>query len=767
MLRMRVFKKKSVSRSWFVSYLVIILIATFINMYTYNVAKDKVFSQINAINTESLERTRIQLDNLLKNIGDMASELSHNEKVHYLMDKKTVDADFLYKVIDVKENITEWENLEHDVKRVFIYFKNTDYVVDRSVSKEFELYHRLNYSKKTVSTEEMRSLLCDSTNGKYFRITDEGENGLSGNVIYTFSVFSENLFTPKATIAVELENETLLTGRKEDSFVGDICILDGSNNLFLSTYKDEEKLQKIINEKITLNDKKGIHLLNDEVILYTQSMHSDWKYLSIVEKGEYLRELSYVRILTYLMIFLYVIVGIALAYFMTLKNRKPILQMVEQLSKHKKELMQKGDGNELSYINSCILDLLEKSEEQNRKTALQSSIVKDAVLGRLLNSKTVPEVSLDELLSSVGVSLKEKYFSVIMFHIDASGLFFENSENDADNSRLSQLIISNILGELLSDKITSVFCNLNNEFICIANSNSPTMYEEIKASTEKTIEFVKENFNLRFNAGLSMPHEGYYGLQTCYSEALECMEYKFFVKDEIIEYTAVKETSSGIYYFPIEKEVAMISSLKSGDYEASLEILNHVFDENLNAEKPNKQMVKCLVYDVLGSVMKVINDLGEFEENNIFESFSVFERIDGCETVSEIKTEFIGIFREICEKSIARGIEKTSNSIEMIKEFIDNNYHNPNLSGAMISGHFGINQSYLSALFKKYAGEGILEYTMKVRMEKALKLLSESEETIEAISESVGYINVKTFRRTFKKIYGFTPSMYREAVKDK
>ena len=75
MFKIRFFNKKSISRSWFVSYLVIIAIATFINIYTYNVARDKVFAQINAINTESLERTRVQLDNLQKNIGDMASEL--------------------------------------------------------------------------------------------------------------------------------------------------------------------------------------------------------------------------------------------------------------------------------------------------------------------------------------------------------------------------------------------------------------------------------------------------------------------------------------------------------------------------------------------------------------------------------------------------------------------------------------------------------------------------------------------------------------------
>ena len=767
MFKIRFFNKKSISRSWFVSYLVIIAIATFINIYTYNVARDKVFEQINAINTESLERTRVQLDNLQKNIGDMASELSHNEKVHYLMEKNTVDADFLYKVMGVKESITSWENLEHDVKRVYIYFKNTDYIVDRSVAQKLEIYQKLRYKGKTITQQELRENLTNSPNGKYFRLYDEGERETRGNVIYTFSVFSEDLFTPEATIAVELENETLLEDRNENSYVGDRCILDEKNNLILSTFEDDEKMKNLLEEKITLTDEKGIHILDDEVILYTSSRKNNWKYVSVVEKGEYLSELSNIRLLTYLMIFLYIVVGIALAYYMTLKNRKPILQIVEQLSNYKKELRQKGDGNELSFINQCIVDLLRKREEQNSKIELQSTVVKEAVLNELLRNKSVPEVSLDELLSSVGVSLKEKYFCVVMFHIDYSGLFFEEAGESEDNNKLSQLIISNILGELLSDKKTSVFCNLNDEFICIINSDTSDMSGDIKKAIKETTEFVRSNFNLNFIAGMSMVHEGYYGLKSCYNEALECMEYKFFVKYDIIEYNTIKETSAGIYYFPIEKEVAMIGALKAGDYESSLDILNQVFDENLSQTKPRIEMVRCLVYDILGSVMKVINDLGETDGSNIFEHFRIFERIDSCKTVVAMRTEFIEIFKEICEKAISKSIEKTSHSIETIKEFIDTYYYDPNLSGAMVASHFGINQSYLSALFKKYTGEGLLEYTMKVRMEKALKMLSESNDTIEVISEKVGYINVKTFRRTFKKIYGFTPSMYREAVKDK
>jgi len=763
MFKRGIFNKKSISFSWFVSYILIIAIATCVNMYTYKVAKNKVFEQINAINSESLERSRIQLDNLQKSIGNLASELSFDETIHRLMEKEAVDSEFLFDVIKVKDEIGAWENLENEVERVFVYFKNTDYIADRSVAHTSEFFHKLHYNNKSINKDEFRVLLQTAKNGRYIRISDEGESETSGNIIFLFSVYSEDLLAPKATIAVEVKGDTLLLNQGENSHMGSFCILDESNKLLLSN-ADEPTLQNRIDEKIALSEKKGVYVSEDEVLLYTPSKQNDWKYLCVIDEGEYLSELFGIRLLTYLLIALYVIVGISLAIYMTHKNRKPILQIVEQLSNYRKELSQRSDGNELQYINQCIVDMLKKREEQNSKMKIQRNLVKDAVLNEVLQNEEVPEVSLKELLSSVDVSLWEKYFAVVMFNIDSSELFFENGKDKKENKKLSQMIISNVLSEILDSELTPVCCNIKDNFVCIVNGNRQDITGNIKNALEETISFIRTNFNLKVVAGLSSVHEDYYGLRQCYSEALKCMEYKLFVEYDIIEYNIIKENTSDFYYFPIEKEIQMIGALKSGDYEGGVEILNQIFDENTEKTTPQSQMLKCLVYDILGSIMKVLGDLGEVDGEKIFNRFSAFERIDNCKSVNEIKSVLLEIFKDICEKALEKSIEKTSNNIEEIKEFIDNNYHNPNLSGSMVAGHFGINQSYLSAVFKKYTGEGLLEYTMKIRMEKALKLLAETEDTVEVISEKVGYMSVKTFRRTFKKIYGFTPSMYRDAV---
>ncbi|MBP3337094.1 MAG: helix-turn-helix transcriptional regulator [Clostridia bacterium] len=756
------FNRKSISLSWFISYILIIAVATFINIYTYQSASDKVLGQINAINAEVLEKRRIKLDNLQKNIADLATELSRDEKVRSMMDETALSAKYLYDMIYVKKYISTWESIENEVERIYIYFKNTDYVVDSSIAQNSALYYKVRYKNKKITADEFVSILKEESTGKYVRIPDKDASAYEADLLYTFSIFSTDLFTPKATIVVELKNSTLLETNTKDAYIGDICILDKNNEVFITNYDENEEIEQIALNAMDKIGKDGVYIAKNKVVLCTKSIQNDWKYLSIVEKDEYLKELSPIRVVTVVMALVFIVLGISIAFYMTNKNKKPIMEIMKKLSKEQKEALEKQNVNELAYINSVIVDLLEKREEQNNKMKIQSLVVKDAVLNKLLNGENISEVSLSELLKSVGVTFDEKYFTVVMFYMDTSGLFFEENAENKDDDKLARLIISNVLGETLVGETVPVFCNLNDNFICIINSKNQNVSLEIKSALVKTMEFARTNFNLNFLAGQSGTHEGFDGLRQSYSEAVHIMEYKLFVKNDVIEYDTIKDSKASLYYFPIDKEIQMISALKSGNIDASLDILENIFDENLNQLRPQVQMVKCLVYDVLGSVLKVLNDTGEAGIDNILEHFQVFERIDRCETVIDIKNEFTDIFSEICTKSLAESIEKSKKIVVKIKEFIDAYYDDPNLSGALIAEHFKVNQSYLSTQFKKYAGEGLLEYITNVRMSKARNMLINTEETVEKISERVGYLNVRTFRRTFKKIYGVTPSTYRD-----
>ena len=65
-------------------------------------------------------------------------------------------------------------------------------------------------------------------------------------------------------------------------------------------------------------------------------------------------------------------------------------------------------------------------------------------------------------------------------------------------------------------------------------------------------------------------------------------------------------------------------------------------------------------------------------------------------------------------------------------------------------------------IVKQETGKSLLDLINNARIEKAKVLLRETSMYIKEIAEDVGYNNVQSFTRFFKKYEGITPSEFRE-----
>ncbi|REK75585.1 AraC family transcriptional regulator [Paenibacillus paeoniae] len=78
-----------------------------------------------------------------------------------------------------------------------------------------------------------------------------------------------------------------------------------------------------------------------------------------------------------------------------------------------------------------------------------------------------------------------------------------------------------------------------------------------------------------------------------------------------------------------------------------------------------------------------------------------------------------------------------------------------------LAEQLGCSSSYLSRLFKKQLGTTPNEYLIRVRVEHASRLLTETKASLQQISLSIGYLDVYYFSRMFKKQTGVSPLRFR------
>lgn len=99
--------------------------------------------------------------------------------------------------------------------------------------------------------------------------------------------------------------------------------------------------------------------------------------------------------------------------------------------------------------------------------------------------------------------------------------------------------------------------------------------------------------------------------------------------------------------------------------------------------------------------------------------------------------------------------------IQEATQYIQENYRK-SINMAMVSNHVSMNYSLFSYLFKQYTGTNFVNYLRNLRIEKSRELLVSTDLRVLEISAQVGFQDEKHYMKTFKTIYGVSPTEYRK-----
>ena len=99
-------------------------------------------------------------------------------------------------------------------------------------------------------------------------------------------------------------------------------------------------------------------------------------------------------------------------------------------------------------------------------------------------------------------------------------------------------------------------------------------------------------------------------------------------------------------------------------------------------------------------------------------------------------------------------------AVVSIRDYVNDHYME-DISLNQICKERCLNMSYISRKFKEVIGISFETYLQNIRIQNACTLLIETEDSVEAIIEKVGYKDGDSFRRNFKRILNTTPLKYR------
>lgn len=114
---------------------------------------------------------------------------------------------------------------------------------------------------------------------------------------------------------------------------------------------------------------------------------------------------------------------------------------------------------------------------------------------------------------------------------------------------------------------------------------------------------------------------------------------------------------------------------------------------------------------------------------------------------------------ELLNKNEAKYPKNITNTLSYINENLSNN-----IDLKTLAKNNGYCEKQFRTIFVNYLGVTPKQYIIKKRMERACAFLSNTPESIELISETLGFYSTAHFITAFKRFIGITPNEYRKKV---
>lgn len=286
-------------------------------------------------------------------------------------------------------------------------------------------------------------------------------------------------------------------------------------------------------------------------------------------------------------------------------------------------------------------------------------------------------------------------------------------------------------------------------------------FNELNLKLSNLQKYIKSKCKISVTIGVSSVKSNC-ELKEAYEESKEALKNRLYKgKGSIIYFKDLKEKNFINWSLVLKEEESLVLKLKACDRINLEKQLKYIYYHLLNKDQVKDHIVKQVSLDI---AIKALNALSGFNigvNKVIKKDYSIYRSIENLSTIDEIYeciyNFMMDIIRAIRESNVNSNCDSIEKAIDYIKE-----HYNENICLKDIAQEVYLSESYLSRKMKIVTGISFVEYITKVRIEKAMQYLRDSNAKVTEVSCKVGYPDYRYFSHIFKKYTGYTPSQWRE-----
>lgn len=194
-----------------------------------------------------------------------------------------------------------------------------------------------------------------------------------------------------------------------------------------------------------------------------------------------------------------------------------------------------------------------------------------------------------------------------------------------------------------------------------------------------------------------------------------------------------------------------------------LRSLTAIFRQLYLTDSTDLSEARRLTIIALGTIFTSLLELNVTVHENQITGY--INKIGISESLNECDTHLFVCLSNIIDTE-TKISEESRGYVRKAMDYLEAHYAEQ-ITVPQVASSVSINPIYLNKIFKLSTGKTLSEYLNYYRIKQSLEMLTDSENTINCISELVGYNDVRSYIRFFKKFYHMTPNEYRKGKREK
>lgn len=431
------------------------------------------------------------------------------------------------------------------------------------------------------------------------------------------------------------------------------------------------------------------------------------------------------------------------SYYSARRHAEPLVPFI-QLAPDACENATYQDAMSSIYGNIVL------QQEVNRKMLNRhSTMTRHMLLECLLETPYVENAQMEQILPMCQIDLSDDHFAVFVIRI-------------MDNAR-------DTLAGYVYDLCVSMFSDRG--YIYLSKRNDIAVLFHDSFLTQENCRVTAEEMDMSLFDLLKAPYQISVGsivdtkrkIALSYANAIETLNRSVGNASRVLMYDSALQQS--FYNYTAEMQNTLSRHLKAGKEAGVMTCLEGIWAANNVSGSNTSSATLLLASNVMGTIYQVLADL----QNPAISAKTVARMAELNRSMSvmmpqTIMTEISAVCMEIC-----RAIQQTQDSDlkqlgKRIEAYLQQNFASPEISVENAAVALDVSIQQINKACREVYNSSFIKMLETCRLDAAAKYIESGDKTIVNIGEMVGYLSYTSFSRAFKRVYGISPSEYRESI---